>query len=108
MAISHAEPDILRILRAMERARRLKAESEYVARAAQWWNREARMDQYAGWRNPERAFSMGSLLADLSIDWFDLSDTTRSAVLHVARAVLASSMTASAARPGIVLTRVRG
>jgi hypothetical protein len=74
--------------RDMERARRLKAEREYVARAARWWNREARMDQYAGWRSPERAFSMGSLLAGLAIEWFDLSDRTRSQVLHVARGVL--------------------
>ena len=74
--------------KSIERARRFKGEREYVAQAAEWWNHEAAMQQYAGWRDPERAYSLGALLGDLSIQWSDLPDRTREIVLHAARGLL--------------------
>jgi len=74
--------------REQERVRQMKADRDYVARAAHWRNYEAAQDQYAGWRNAERAYELGSLLSYMAIHWFDLPDPMRKTVLHVARGVL--------------------
>jgi len=72
----------------MERARRLKAECEYVKAAGSWWNYEAHMDGYAGWRSPERAYAMGSLLSALALQWYDLPERARADLLRAARGIL--------------------
>jgi hypothetical protein len=66
----------------------MRADRYYVQRAAHWWNNKAAQDQNAGWRNPERAYEMGSLLAEMAIQWFHLSESLRETLLHVARGVL--------------------
>jgi hypothetical protein len=74
--------------REMERRRQLKAECEYVQAAGSWWNYDAQMDEYAGWRNPERAYAIGSLLSELALQWYDLPERARKDLLRAARGIL--------------------
>jgi hypothetical protein len=74
--------------RQQEQRRQMKIDRDYVERAAHWWNYEAAQDQTAGWQSPERAYAIGSSLSEMAVQWFDLPESMRRTVLHVARGVL--------------------